>query len=245
MQKHKIGDIVYTKYVAWSKDDIEIFPHSLWTSKIINYQPELNDTPYLIKWVHQKKYQDTNVSKDIIFEKKQIVIDKNVQRIEKMWDLKKQSIKMDKIILTNKNNCKKILRMYDKLIKTNGNFWKIPVDNNKTINKILTKYEIYSIKTFKHKNKEFIQEINKIIKSKFNELLHLKLLYKKERIKFNQQYCDKPVTFDYCNIFGLQHLYRLIITLPEVIYFKEKKQLELFQDEIYILLEFLETYDIL
>ena len=148
---------------------------------------------------------------------------------------------MNKIKLTNKFHCKNILKDTHKLIKTKRNFWKIPVEPGKTINNIMMDYQNYAMQKSKNKDKKFIEDVIWFIKNKFNEMLPLMLLYKEERIKFNQQFADEKLTIDFCNIFGITHLLRLIVKLHDIIYITKKENLELFQKEVEMLLDFLES----
>lgn len=242
MQKFKVGENVYTKYISFNEGE-EILPHELWNTKVIKYDSSIQLNPYEIKWKYWSKYDNELVSQDIMYESNEIVIVKNKTIQDMIKKTKDNIIGMNTINFTRFKRCKKTLKEFNKLIQSNMNFWKIPVEQPKSISKILLRYKTHELQQTE-KKKEWLDEIIIFIKKKFNILLPLKLLYKKEKLKFNN-YKTTQREYDYCNDFGIEYLYRFLITIPEMIYVNQNDadELKFFEYEINDLLKFLELYD--
>ena len=240
MTNVKCGDECYTEYAAYSKGDVELFPHQLWKTKIISKDSNKKDH-FWVKWIRQRD-KDIPVHINLIYDKKQLILVKNPKKIKQLMKINtKNAVWPKEIEYSRFKRFKESLKSDRKRMKSARNFLNILETKNKCINNILLAYK-KADDNENENDKQAKDDVINCIRDNFNLILPFALLHKQEREEFNRIYNEKGEEFDYCEILGIEYLYRWILKMPSFIYFhkNETETLKIFNKQIQNLLEFLD-----
>ena len=236
-------------FAIWNVNEEDQERTELWRCEIKKdavFDEQQNAFTYDVGFLSDKKFPDEVRTEDHLYKKDELfmVPAKVITKMEEEKYIKitsklsKEELPFPRLRLTP--GFYNLLDENHEIVINNGiiNFPKKP---HGSIYSILNKYKD------KCKGDELVIRVLEYVTKIFNCTLPLMLLYPQERQRYKDIEKDKSNTKTWDKIFGMEHLSRLLIKLPELVSFNknEKNDMKLFHKEIQKLVNWLDKeYDL-